>query len=76
MGMYKTKSQRILKKYLDMELPMWGISLGKTKRETILESFTLYGSRKMLTKYINKYIKDPDVISKTGNDLKMKEYKN
>lgn len=75
MGMYRTKKQRVLKKYLDQDLPSWGINPGKTKRETILEDFTAYGSRKMLLKYINRYIKDPDEVSKTGNDLKMKDWK-
>lgn len=66
MGMVCTKKQRIIKKYLDISLPWYRVNPGKTRRETILQDFTMYGPRKKLNKYINRYVKDPDKILEDG----------
>jgi hypothetical protein len=66
MGMYRSKCQRIIKKYLDMDLPWYGVNPGETRRSVILNICKMYGPRKKINKYINRYIKDPDKVLEDG----------
>lgn len=62
MGMYRTKSQRILKKYLDAVIyGSWAYGPNETKRESVFSQFSHYSKRKKLNKYVNKYVENPDM---------------
>lgn len=56
------KRQRLLKKYLDQDLRSYGCNPGVTKRQTILNDFENWASRKRLNKYIDQNIKEPDKV--------------
>lgn len=67
MGMYRTKSQRILKKYLDAYVyGCYGYGPNETKRENIIDNCSNYAKRKKINKYVNKYIFNPDEKAKTS----------
>ncbi len=63
------KRQRLLKKYLDLYLSHWGVTPGKTKRQTILDDFKHWTSPKRLNKYIDKYIKNSEEVQDKYDDL-------
>lgn len=67
---YRVNRFRVLKKYIDMYAENVGVNPGETRREALLDFFSEWHNKKYLNRYVDKYIKNPDVPSKRGCVLK------
>ncbi|MBO7695680.1 MAG: hypothetical protein J6W16_06730 [Methanobrevibacter sp.] len=67
---YRVNRFRVLKKYIDMYAENVGVNPKETRREAVLDFFSFWHDKKHLNRYVDKYIKNPDIPSKYGCAVK------
>ena len=67
---FRVNRFRVLKKYIDLYAEHIGVNVGETRREGLLDFFSEWHNKRYLNRYVDKYIKNPDVPSKVGCTLK------